>query len=199
MSTEYGLLSLSISKSKLFSMKSFVYLFFSAALLMLSSCSKNLTYYTDDIQNDFRWSESELKQIQFYVSEDIRLVRASNNGMSEIENGQIKIKDNREVDEVIIKKGTPGTLVFSPNDNRFAVCFDEDSSKYLMFGPNKKANGRYLLLANNWKKQRGVITYGDEKYTTSSASAYAALMVDISKAKKVSKQSETASGRRVRG
>jgi len=168
-------------------------------LFTLTSCSKKLTYFSNNLYSDFNWSEEELKKIQFYLSEDIKLVRAANSGSSTIEDGKIKINDNSKVDEIYIKKGTPGILVFSPKENRFAVSFDKDSKKYLMFGPNEKANGRYVLMAKDWKKSEGVITYGKEKYYTSSKSAYAALMVDVKKASRSIKRTDTASGRKVRG
>ncbi|MBT8234001.1 MAG: hypothetical protein KJN84_15315 [Bacteroidia bacterium] len=180
-------------------MKTYSIFFALMAVIVFGSCSKSLTYFTDDLYNDNRWTEQELKRIQFYLSEDIRLERVYSNGGSNIENGQIKIRDQKKVDEVIIRKGTPGVLVFSPNSNRFALSFDEDSDKYLMFGPNEKARGRYVLLAKNWKKRGGIIAYGKNEYRTTSESAYAALMVDVSKARKVSKRSDTASGRRVGG
>lgn len=169
------------------------------ALVSLSSCSKQLTYLTDSMVDNFRWSESELKQIQFYLSEDIVLVRAYDSGFSDIESGQIKVKSESKVDEVIIRKGTPGTLIFSPRSDRFAVSFDNASENYLMFGPNEKAKGRYVLLAKKWQRRGGVITYGNKDYKTNSDSAYAALMVDISKAKRLSKSSSVASGRRIDG
>ena len=148
-------------------------------IVLSTSCSKTLTYFTDDIYADNNWSEEELKQIQFYLSEDIRLERVYGSAGSDIKDGQIKIKSERKVEEVIIRKGTPGVLVFSPKSNRFALSFDEDPEKYLMFGPNEKAKGRYVLLAKKWKKRGGTISYGGSNYRTTSDSAYAALMVDI--------------------
>lgn len=173
----------------------FVILIF--CVLVFSSCSRNLSYFTENLYDDFKWTEQDLKQIQFYVSEDIRLVRVSSSGVSDIENGQIRIEDERNVDQVIIRKGTPGTLVFAKNTDRFAISFDKDSEKYLMFGPNDQARGKYLLLAKQWKKRGGIISYGGVQYTTGSESAYAALMVDIKSAQKSMRRSETASGRRV--
>ena len=169
-----------------------------ATLIVMSSCSKKLTYFTDELYDENRWSEKELKRIQFYVSEDIKLVRGSSSGNSRIEDGKIKIKADRKVDEIIIERGTPGVFVFSPKENRFAISFDDDNDLYLMFGPNKKANGRYVLMAKEWKRREGVITYGGDEFYTGSESAYAALMVDIRKAQKSVKKTKTASGRTVR-
>lgn len=174
-------------------------LIFGIGLILLSSCSPQLNYFTEDLYDDFRWSESELKQIQFYISEDIELERVRSAANSNIQDGQIRINQGKNVDKVVIRKGTPGTLVFSPSTNRFAVSFDEDPENYLMFGPNPKANGKYVLLAKDWKRHKGIISYGGKEYRTTSESAYAALMVDVKKAKKMSYSRETATGRTIKG
>ncbi|MEM0994546.1 MAG: hypothetical protein AAGI49_16040, partial [Bacteroidota bacterium] len=68
---------------------------------------------------------------------------------------------------------------------------------YLMFGPNPKASNRYLLLASEWKKRGGMVTYGGKRYRVDSDDAYATLMVDLRKVRKVSVKSRTAGGRKV--
>ena len=166
---------------------------------MLSSCSKNLTYFTSDLVEDYSWGERELKRIQFYVSEDIYLYKTEKGGSSQIRDGKIQIKDQRKVDEIVIKEGTPGTLMFMPSENKFAVSFD-DSGNHLMFSPGKKTKGKFTLRAKKWleRGKGGVITYGEEEYYTTTSSAYAALMVDLNKANKSEHKSERASGRKVR-
>ena len=169
------------------------------AIMFLSACSQQLNYFTEDIYEKNKWSESELKQIQFYVSEDIELERVRSASESSITDGQIQINKGRKVEKIVIRKGTPGTLVFSPSTNRFAVSFDDDPSNYLMFGPNPKARGKYVLLAKDWKKHTGIVSYGNSEYQTTSESAFAALMVDIRQAKKMSYTKTTASGRTIKG
>ncbi len=166
--------------------------------LLFSSCGKQLTYFTQNLYDEYGWSEAELKRIQFYVSQDIQLYRSLEGGNSTIEDGQIKIKSRRKVDEITIKAGTPGTLIFSPKEDRYAVSFD-DSGAYLMFGPGKKTRGRYTLRAKEWKArgQGGIVTYDNAEYFTNTESAYAALMVDLRKARKSVVKKETASGRKV--
>ncbi|MDA8693541.1 hypothetical protein N9L92_05700, partial [Saprospiraceae bacterium] len=135
---------------------------------------------------------------QFYVSQDIRLVRTSSSGNSKIEDGKIKVKDNSNVNEVLIKRGTPGTLVFLPNEKRFAVSFERSDDYFLVFGPSPQNKGRYTLKAKDWSRNSGIITYGGAEYRTGSESAYAALMVDIKKAKNSVVNRKTAKGRTVR-
>ena len=168
-----------------------------AGMLIFSSCSRNLNYFTERLNNEFDWTESDLKQIQFYLSEDIELIKASQSSYSDIENGKIRINDERKLDRILIEEGTPGTVLFTKSDDRFAVCFDEDTEKYLMFGPNRKAKGRYVLLAKEWNKGDGIIRYGGEEFITSSRSAYAALMVDIDNASRSTSNNSKATGRTI--
>ena len=163
----------------------------------LGSCSKNLRYYTAGMQNEFKWSDRELATIQFYLSQDIILYKSLESEETEISKGKIRVTDGGRVEEVVIEKGTPGVFVHSPKTNRLAISFEDDDSKFLMFGPNKKAKGRFVLLAKDWERNYGKISYGDEVYETSTSSAYAALMVDIEKAKNIRYSSRTAEGKRV--
>jgi len=162
------------------------------------SCSKNLTYFTQNLYEENRWSEDELRRIQFYVSEDIVLYRTASGGSSSIEDGKIEIKDRQKVDEIVIKEGTPGTVVFIPEEDKYGVSFD-DSGAFLVFGPGKNTRGRYTLKAKRWRENRrgGIITYDGQEYYTDSQSAYAALMVDLRKARKSTVTKSTASGRKV--
>ncbi len=171
---------------------------FSLVVLFLASCAPSLKYYTKEIHDDSRWSDSELGKIQFYLSNDIFLWRDVNRGESVITNGKIKMVDGREVEEIVIKKGTPGAFLFSPQKNHYAVSFDNnDDSKYLIFGPSEKVNGRYVLLAKDWDRRFGKVTYGDKVYKTTNESAFAYLMVDVDKTRRTKVNTTKAPGRKV--
>ncbi len=106
--------------------------------------------------------------------------------------------DGREVEEIVIKKGTPGAFLFSPQKNHYAVSFDNnDDSKYLIFGPSEKVNGRYVLLAKDWDRRFGKVTYGDKVYKTTNESAFAYLMVDVDKTRRTKVSTTKAPGRKV--
>ncbi len=167
-------------------------------LMSFSSCNKNLHYFTERMQNEYDWEERELKQIQFYLSEDIVLTRSRRGGKTRIKDGKIQVKDNSNVEEIKFKKGTPGTVIFSPKTDRVAVSFESGADKFLMFGPNKKANGRFVLLAKDWDRNIGQITYDGKTYNTTSESAYAALLVQLKGSGEVVYKSRSADGRKVR-
>ncbi len=167
-------------------------------LVLFSSCTERLSYFTQDLYERNRWSEQDLKKIQFYVSQDIVLKRQLKTGSAEIVSGKIKMENGQQIEEVVIRKGTPEALVFSPKDNRFAISFEaEGDSKYLMFGSNPKYNDRFVLLASEWKRNVGDVTYDNKTYKVSSDAAFAALLVDLKKINSVSVNSRTAGGRKV--
>lgn len=166
------------------------------SLIVLSSCSKRLSYFTDHLYEEYDWSEEDLKQVQFYLSDDIVLYRDLSSEEARIQDGKIKIKNGRKVEEIIFEKGTPGLLLFSPKEDRLAVSFDQDN-KYLMFGPNAKVGGKFVLLAKDWKKRSGQVTYGDLTYYTTSASAFSSLLVDLDHAGQVSHKVKKVKGRTI--
>lgn len=166
------------------------------SLFVLSSCSKKLSYFTDQLYDEYDWSEEELKKVQFYLSDDIVLYRELSSEEARIKDGKIKIKDGRKIEEIIFEEGTPGLLLFSPKQDRLAISFDQDD-KYLMFGSNSKVGGKFVLLAKDWKKRTGQVTYGTQTYYTTSASAFSSLLVDLDHAGGVNRQVQKVKGRTI--
>ena len=167
--------------------------------IYFTSCGPTYRPFTAELQEQNRWTEDELKHIQFYLSNDIVLRRNLSRGESVIEGGKIRIKEGQRIEEVVIKEGTPGVLVFMPKEERLAIAFESGKDKFLMFGPHPKWNGRYMLLGSEWDKFAGKVTYQGKTYSTSSNSAYAGLLVDLEKISQVERERHTAEGRRVRG
>lgn len=168
------------------------------SLVFFTSCSQKLTYFTQDLYDKYRWSDEELKNIQFYLSEDIVLHKKADASSAQIEDGKIKLTKENSGEKVVIKKGTPGVFLFSPKSYRFAISFHEkDDSKYLMFGPNNKNDGKFGLLAKDWEKFDGTVTYNNEKYTVKNQSAFSTLLVDLRKFIKDERASKIEKGRKI--
>lgn len=168
------------------------------ALVVITSCGPTYRPFTQDLQDDNRWTEDELKNIQFYLSRDVVLHRNLSSGESVIEGGKIRIKEGQRIEEVVIKEGTPGVLLFMPKEERLAISFENGKDKFLMFGPHPKWDGRYMLLGSEWDKYAGKVTYQGKTYNTSSKSAYAGLLVDLDKVQQVTRERHTAAGRKIR-
>ncbi|MEO0340432.1 MAG: hypothetical protein AAF242_14625 [Bacteroidota bacterium] len=172
--------------------------YLSILLIGFSSCSPQLTPFTERLVKENRWSEDQIRRIQFYLSEDILLSRRLGGSASTIEGGEIKVINGRKVEQVVIAKGTPGVVLFSPKSDRLAVSFESGGDdRYLMFGPNSKVGGRFVLLAKEWDRRSGQVTYEDKLYRVEGKSAYASLMVDLKKINKTVVNSRKAGGRTV--
>lgn len=176
--------------------KNMRYLLFLFALVSFSSCS-NLSPFTQSMYEKYDWTEDELQRIQFYSSDDIVLKRELTSGSKEIINGDVKIIDGKRIEVIKIEKGTPGILEFTPDKKRMAVRFEEGGDRYLMFGPNPKYGGRYMLLASEWTRYSGKVTYEGQTYRTESNSQLAALMIDLKKLGKTDVDARTAQGVKV--
>ncbi len=168
-------------------------------ILFMSSCSKELRPFTSNVLQEGQWSDSELHKIQFYLSDDIVIRRKLTEGANEIASGgSIKIFKGEKVEEVRIPRGTPGVFLFRVNNDHFAIGFDAATDKrYLMFGPNPKKQGSYVLLASEWKNRFGKVRYDDRFFLTAEQSAMAALLIDLRKIRRVEINSKTERGRRV--
>ena len=171
---------------------------FALALTVFASCSPNLTPFTERLYQEYQWSENELKQIQFYLSEDLVLRRQLSAGNTEIlAGGKIRVEDGRQVEEILIERGTPGVFMFSPKKEHFAISFEDDD--YLMFGPNPRVGNKFVLLGKDWTRGMGTVTYGGREFRVKSEDAYAGLLVNLKKIRKTERRSRVAGGRRVGG
>ena len=165
---------------------------------VVSSCSFELRPFTSNLLKEGQWSDNDLKKIQFYLSNDLVISRALTGGSSEIISGSIKMVKGEKVEEVRIPQGTPGVFLFRSDKDHFAIGFDGASDeRYLMFGPNPKQRCAYVLLATEWKDRQGKVRFDDKFYFTNPDGAWANLMVDLRKIKKVEVSSNTVRGRRV--
>ncbi|HEY9704650.1 MAG TPA: hypothetical protein V6C58_19570 [Allocoleopsis sp.] len=180
-------------------MKRFFYFFVLIYhVILFTSCSPELRPFTSNLLQEGGFNDVQLKKIQFYLSDDIIIQRRVTEGASEISSGTIKIVKGEKIEEVRIKRGTPGVFLFRANNDHFAISFDEKSDKrYLMFGANPKKRGTYVLLASEWKDRNGKVRYDDKFYFTDEQSAIAALLVDLRKIRRIEVDSETAKGRKV--
>ncbi len=167
------------------------------SVVLLGACSNKLSYFTDELNERYRWTDGELKKIQFYVSQDIVMKREITGGDREIISGKIKIEDGRQIEEVVIRKGTPGAFLFSPKADRFAIGFEESSERYLIFGPSPKYSDRFVLMASDWDRKSGEVSYDNKTWKVSSDNAYSALLVDLRKINKVDVNSRVVKGRKV--
>jgi hypothetical protein len=171
-----------------------------ASIVFFASCTPQLTVFDQELYESQNWSENDLKRIQFYLSEDLTIYRyLDEESSTSISDGQIKIVDGRKTEQIYFPQGTPGVFLFKPKEENFAISFEtKGNTHYLTFGPNARYGGQYMLLASEWERKTGKITYAGKRFYTSSEEI-PKLMVDLRKENRNSTQSRTAGGRTVKG
>lgn len=172
-------------------------MFLMAIVMVLSSC-KTLIPFTQDLKESNNWNNEDLKRIQFYTSETIVLHRQLNSNETGIVSGKIKMIDGKQVEEIIIKKGTPGVVSAIPDNQRLAVSFEIGDDHYLTFGVDPKRGERYYLRLYDYKKnQYALVTYFNQSYNVSPQALQAYLQVNLKKINKLSKELRVAKGRKL--
>ena len=166
-------------------------------LLLLTGCGPKLRPFTQQLYQEQGWEEADLQRIQFYLSEDVVLQRELRSGSSQIRNGSVKVVNGREVEQVVFRRNTPGVFTFSPKDERVAISFEDDDANFLVFGPNPKNGGRYSLLASDWTRNSGTVSYAGREWKVSSADAFANLLISLKRSREEDTRGRVVRGRRL--
>lgn len=167
------------------------------AVVSLSSC-KTLIPFTEDLKTGNNWTDNDLKQIQYYNSEPIVLNRQLKSNETGIVSGKIKMVDGKEVEEIIIRKGTPGIISALPDDNRMAISFEISDDHYLTFGIDKQRGGRYYLRLKDYEKNKfALVSYFGKTYNIAPLALNAYLQVNLKNIKKEQLSLRVAKGRKL--
>lgn len=162
--------------------------------VLLMSCSQYIPF-TGKVQEKYRLSENDLKQLQFYTSKEIVLYQASNDADAAAFNGELVVNSDREVNRVLIPKGTPGTVVYVYPD-KLAVTFENEENRNLLFG-SKYIDGEYRLLAREWDNKHGELKFGDQLFIAAPGSGDAYLLIKLKQLQKTEVKDEVLRGRKV--
>ncbi len=172
-----------------------------AALLLtisLASCSPRLTVLDSQVRDENSWSEAELGKIQFYLSQDIVLTRERKSGSTAIVEGRVRVKDGRNVEELVFERGTPGVVLFQTAEGQLAIGFDSRrDDRYLMFGPNPKRSNDYALLGRQAGRNGAIVTYDDKQWEVGLGNAEVRLLFDMRRSGKVKRNRQSVGGRKI--
>lgn len=141
--------------------------------------------WTDGAAERYRLAPQELRQLQFWVSDDIHLRRLTTSGQRDVERGRLVERSAKAVDEIVVKRGTPGVAVGSGHD-WIAVSFEPGSYLYftarrngMLLGPLRTGPGdHYYLWAQDWRGGAGIVPVNGVLYEATPASADSYLEVE---------------------
>ncbi len=162
-------------------------------LLVLDSCS-NKVLYTREIRNNLIENQLKEFEVQYYNSGKIVLKRNLTYAETQIARGQIKLENGQYIEEIVIKKNTPGVAIDQGKDY-LNVSFESGENRHLVFKCNP--DGYYQLSALSWKDKYGKVNYDTTVYYMNAASGKALLKVEKDYVSKYQKQKRVLKGRTV--
>jgi predicted aspartyl protease len=191
-----------IYKSKILTMKKLLFL---SAIVLLSSCSLNRMYLTVSTKQQIEKAGVDIKQVQFYNSEEIVLARQLSKGELKVAEGKVRIENGKNIEEIIIPANTPGVCELN-DEKTLKVSFDTGDGKSIPFLVERKGDiatsGSYFKIgAKKWVrtsngKQIGKVDYQGQIYNLVRG-ANSRLMIDKSVLNKVNRNTHVAKGRKL--
>ena len=168
---------------------------FILSVVFLSSC-KTLTPFTESIRQKNNLSLEDLKNVQFYTSNDILLTREISGSQNQIISGKIKTINNKQIEEIFIPFNTPGLVVDTTKNGRIKVSFSDSDAKSLTFGTTSNSS-RYVVLAESWTGKEGTVHYGSDTYKTRGLSYDVCLLVNMKELLKITRKYKVEKGRKL--
>ena len=143
-------------------------------IIILNSCS-NKIFFSNGLKSRLAQNNLNINKVQFYNSKKIILRREIPQDYAEVSNGEIIFEKGKFVEQVIIKKYTPGTCEFIDQDI-LNISFEEGYNKVLRFRLDPTGN-YYSLLTHKGLNRKGYLRYDTIQYIVQSGGEYAKLLV----------------------
>ena len=188
-------------------MLSYIYkfIFFIVIIFCLNSCK---VVFTSGLRANIERQKLDMDKIQYYNSKTINLMRVVSEKETDVIEGKVTIMSGQMIEEIEIKKNTPGVLVKKlPGEVHIKFEPGNMEDNYLIF--KKAADQIYYFEATSWKKKdlitdesgqsvlssyKGRVDYHGHLYRTNSMLSKPQLMI-----KKKSSRNTDYNKRRAKG
>jgi hypothetical protein len=141
----------------------------------------------------------DIKQVQFYVDQTLILSRALGTEKANVSSGVIKFENGQYINEIVIKKYTPGVCE-SYSSDRLHISF-EKANNNIVFGLDNYYKSYFSLYGGNWSNGTAEIEYDGEIFRVRckncNTASDAKLVVKKNELNKVELKSRKVKGRRV--
>ena len=120
-----------------------------AVIFCFNSCK---VVFTSGLRANIKRQKLDMNKIQYYNSKTINLVREVSEKETDVIEGKVTIMSGQMIEEIEIKKNTPGVLVKKlPGEVHIKFEPGDMDDNYLIF--KKAANQIYYFEATSWKKK----------------------------------------------
>lgn len=174
-------------------MKKIIYI--SSLLLAMQSCAPKVPF-TMAIQEKYKLTDTDIKKIQFYTSDDIVLYKAESASKTETTGGEVVVTNKSQEERLLIKKGTPCVVVKIEGKDKLYLGFDAGDGKMLLFS-GRTGNDPFKLKAEEWVNNRGKLTYDGKTYYASASSASTYIEFRLKKLEQYKQKQTVVKGRKL--
>lgn len=174
-------------------MKKIIFAVFSLSIL-LSSCSSKVPF-TTKAMTDYKLTNDDVQKLQFYIKGDVVLTNGKSEKGTKTEDGELVIKDEQNLNKVIIADGTRGVVEKVEGDLLF-VSFEEGKNLKFKASPT---DGKYRLKSDKFdpRKRMGTVKYGNDEYFVNSNSLKAYLVFKLKNSTKRKSNQRSVKGRKL--
>ena len=163
-------------------------------IVMLGSTGCSTIPFSHSLRVQQNLTDQELKNLQYYISRTIKLSRSMSSEEREVTSGhKLLLKDGQYIEEVVIKKKTPG-IAEGVGPDWLAISFEPGSS--LVFQEQRYESGRisYYEIKDDHKRK---LEFDGKTYDISSDDSYAYLLIGRESLSKAIKERRVLPGRRL--
>jgi hypothetical protein len=164
-------------------------------LFVMSSCSPKVPF-TMAIQEKYKLTDTDIKKIQFYTSDDIILYMGESQSKTETTGGEVVVTSNKQEERLIIKKGTPCVVVKIEGKDKLYIAFGSGDQKVILFS-GRTSNEPFKMQADEWSNGRGKLKYDGKIYYASSLSASTYIAFRIKKLEDSKRKETVEKGRKI--
>jgi len=169
-----------------------------ALILLLPGCTKKI-YFTKELKNRIEQSGQDIQGVQFYNSSDIVLRLNEPDSELEVKSGTIYIKEQQNIQEIIIKQDTRG-LCIAAYDDQMNIAFEKGENRFLPFREEDctRSSTKWKFYTKKSDKGFGQLRYDNANYYATPESEIARLLVKKKQVEKLIQNRRVAKGRKIR-
>ncbi len=180
-------------------MKSMKYIFLSlSTLLIVASCGIKVPL-TEDIKKQYNLDESNLKGVQFYVSDQIILEQSQEKGSSgTTSDGTLVNTKSNEKNRLIILPRTKCVFEEYVDEKTIKIRFESGKGRTLTFAMNPNRSRDKFYFKADWVQGKGgKIEYDNQVYYATPESINAYIMVKVKRSQKTKRKDRRVKGMKV--
>lgn len=165
--------------------------------VLMTSCSPQIPF-TQSVRDKYKLSDTDIKAIQFYISDAIVLKRGDLSRENENNDGTLVVKSGESRQHIIFKRNAACVANSIVDNNKLTLGFENDTNKFLVFGSQGDPQGYYTLKALEWVSNKGKIKYGDQTYFTNPGSYRVFLMFKMKSLRNIQVEEKVVKGKKVK-